>query len=255
MRKDRNRAPVRMYNEEELRTILTRALELDLDPRQMTERDVREIAREVGVSRSSILQALDEYAAANPTETPRSRVHGWRDRLGMFGTGALLGAAFTSVTSLALLHDMSPLAWTGIVAVFGSAGSFALWIRGRFRHLDYQLGNLGIWGGLAAAMAVVAPGAHYPGLLPWAAATGIVGAAIMRIRDAIDERRHDGIDPQPGAQSSELPAPREGAAGRDVLGLLRRIRGAIGTSLPGGRQSPDFGAGAAAPSSVGTVPA
>ncbi len=225
MRKDRTAAPVRMYNEEELRTILTRALELDRDPRELTEDDVREIAREVGVSRSSILQALDEYAATNPSELPRSSARGWRDRLSMFGTGALLGAAFTSVTSIALLHDMSPLAWTGVVAVFGSAGSFALWIRGRFRHLDFQLGNLGIWGGLAAAMAIVAPGAHYPGLLPWAAATGIVGAAIMRIRDAI-ERRHDGADAPP-APAPELPQRIEKSAVGDVFGFLRRVRVAI----------------------------
>jgi len=221
MSKDRDAAPVRMYNEEELRTILGRALELDRDPRQLTEDDVREIAREVGVSRSSIMRALDEYAAVHPSELPRSRVKGWRDRLSMFGTGALLGAAFTSMASVALLHDMSPLAWTGIVAVFGSAGSFALWIRGRFRHLDFQLGNLGIWGGLAAAMAIVAPGAHYPGLLPWAAATGIVGAAIMRIRDSI-ERRHDGPEAPPAPVTE--PKQLEKGAGAHAFGFLRRVR-------------------------------
>ena len=182
MSKPRDPLPVRTFSETELRGILARALELDRHPRPLTEAEVRDIAREAGVSDAAVMRAIEDQTSAGAGEAS-SKKRGWRRWLDRFRNGLVLGAGATTLTTIVLNNDL-PRAWAlaGIAALFGSVLALALRARGRYRHVGFQVGNLGIWSGVAGALAVLSPGAHYASLVPWLVGTGIAGAAIIRLR-------------------------------------------------------------------------
>jgi hypothetical protein len=182
--------PTDRFSEEQVKSLIARAIELDARGLTTTVEDVLAIASELGISSEAVEAALREHAKS--LDPRRSRTAGRADSA-VLASGVPLGFAAGSL--LAIASPFTTLGALGLVAV-GLVASGALVIS-RGKHVtvrSFLLRNLVLWGGMTigsiVSVRLLVAAAPLSGLLlgwylrSWVASTILGSAAIIRIRRA-----------------------------------------------------------------------
>ena len=204
------------FTDDEMRTILARAIELDRH-HVLTLDQLRAIAAEIGVSETALTRAIQEEATHRPRADWASRGAVVARRLVTLGvpTGAIAGALMASGPAIAVVGVM------GIVLVV--SGALALYESESGTLRSFHLKNLALWGGalagsIASATLLSGAGDRAPLLLAgaWcvrgAITSGILGSATMLA--AHRARRAAHVDSNP---SSTAPTAAGGSTLRSRL--------------------------------------
>jgi hypothetical protein len=182
--------PTDRFSEDQVKSLIARAIELDARGLTTTAEELRGIASELGISSEAVEAALREHA--NRLEPRRSRTSGRADSA-VLAAGVPLGFAAGSL--LAIGSPFAGLGALGVVAV-GLVASGALVIT-RGKHVtvrSFLLRNLLLWGGMTigsiVSVRLLVVAAPLSGLLlgwclrSWVASTILGSAAIIAVRKA-----------------------------------------------------------------------
>jgi hypothetical protein len=218
----------RRFSDEQARTILARAIEIDSRAPMTTTDDLRAIAAEIGLSQASLDAALREQTTALDA---RRMIGGQRAATALVASGVPMGLAagfllMSGGTGLAALSLMAVglVASGGLVVLQGATGTLR----------SFHLKNLALWTGVAAGSlaAMVLSGGEItrlPALITagwclrsWVASSIVGSAAVVAVRRA----RPEGPGPDRNVtETSERTG--DGRWARVAKRALRRITGSL----------------------------
>lgn len=179
------------FNEEQLKAVIARAVELDARGVTTSADELRSIAAEIGISPEAVDAALFEHARR--LEPRASRVSS-RAASAVMTAGIPLGIAAGSL--LGISSPFAVVGALGIVAVGLVASGALVVVQGRNATLrSFQFRNLLLWGGLTVGGAVTVglfgagplaiPGIIVGwGLRSWIASSILGSAAVIAVRRA-----------------------------------------------------------------------
>jgi hypothetical protein len=188
------------FSDEKLQRILQRAIEIDARERaDMSEADLRAIAREIGVSKSSVDKAVrqvegEAVAEAGVTDSPF-----WRGPTRILKWSAVTAGALSFVVQL--MHELHlPVAWMffSLYAGLISVSAVGALRNRRLGHAHFQSRNLALWVGfLAGGMLVSSTVLSHQGLTEFMEAfsikgwliSSVIGFAIVMLRSAAGAAR------------------------------------------------------------------
>jgi hypothetical protein len=192
----------REFDEEQMREILARAAELD-NRTKVTETELVQIAKEVGISEAAVRNALSETV---PTVDP-SRTHPWRQAIWCGVTACGVGALARSLRPLLNAGGMH-LESLGLIAILTAALFAIAWRRRPYGQRTYQRVNLAVWAGMTVGWSVV-NGSLWGDLVgvtaAWAGCSAVVGGLIVHVRSGDVLRGPTGRD---GEKTSRLASMR-----------------------------------------------
>jgi len=211
-----------LFSDEQARTILARAIEIDARGPFSTIDQLRHIAAEIGVSPAALETALQEHRS--PPSAPRhvSSLPAAR-KIAALGVplGLLAGSLIASGPMLAVMSIMG----VGLVV----SGLLAIYESGRASLRSYHLKNTLLWGGalvgsVASAM-LFSPGAERTALLvagAWCVrswiSSGVLGSATIL---AVQRARRNDDDADAPREPMNAETGRRGVLQR----LLRTVEG------------------------------
>jgi hypothetical protein len=159
-------SPAHQLSEDAVRRVLERAVEIDaLRTARITTEQLREIARDAGISAESIEQALIEFERdqdqARREPAPRSESWRWLKGVrgtmrsavigvGGFGLGVIARALFGATGAAVNVEQFIAI----ILLTFAST-EFAFQHSGGGSHIGFQRDNLALWGSFTVGWSVV----------------------------------------------------------------------------------------------------
>lgn len=200
--------PPDRFNEDDVRAVIARAIELDARGGMSTTEDLRAIASEIGISRAAMDAALAEHAQRSRAEVSRSA-----------GPTALTTAAIgvpLGVAAGALLGVASPLIGLGALGLMavglGASGALVVSLGRQPTVRSFQFRNFLLWagvtaGGFVSASLFGAGSLPLPGILVGWCMRSWVASSILGSAAVIAVRRAAGGDTDGGARTLDTEKP------------------------------------------------
>lgn len=149
----------RTFNETQLREVLDRALNIQVRRSgEVTLPELHQLANEVGISREVIDIAVLEL---DQGESPQRNKYRWpRATLRLLGFGVVLGLGTSLVANNSLSDPFKYLSLTLFAGILCSGAVAATGTRaGKLRaFFEFEIKNIALWGAMAVAAIIFAPG-------------------------------------------------------------------------------------------------
>ncbi len=178
------------YREDAVQQILKRAMALDQERGDtISDLDIHAIGAELGITRTSVEQALLEVNS--PVGGSMQRILSGRTRWKThpaslaFAGGGLLALTFQLLQALGAGGFV---AFGALVGALGGAVGLATLYKGIAKHERFQFANIALWVGFMIPLGVMdgpGLGQMLEGLAPYALMSGIAGSAAIMAREFV----------------------------------------------------------------------